>query len=235
MADLNILLDHQKPRLAIQASGGSPGATLAGTLQTATHGGEFNWPLLIDRVKAIHLVGPGGEEWWIEGRESIADFAALSTVYPNIDAEHFIAGDWTHSECGETYTPQDVLRAVTVSMGTMGVIYSVVLEVVPAYGIQQKVKRIESWTELLEKAGVTVAQLQRRNEAANRRLLDFLLDGERNGTGIPRAENIYVDLAINPITKKCWILNRRVTPRLPRESKDLDLSMGTYEKSFSRS
>lgn len=234
MADLNILLDHQKPRLSIQASGGSPGATLAGTLQTATHGGEFNWPLLIDRVKAIHLVGPGGEEWWIEGSESTADFAALSAVYPKIDAEHFIAGDWTHSECGEMYTPQDVLRAVTVSMGTMGVIYSVVLEVVPAYGIQQKIKRIESWTQLLEMAGVTVAQLQGRNEAANRRLLDFLLDGERNGTGIPRAENIYVDLAINPITQKCWILNRRVTPRLPRESKDLDLSMGTYEKSFSR-
>src|SRR5262249_44833238 len=59
IADLDQLLDHQKPRLAILASGGSPGATLAGTLATATHGGEFSWPLLVDMVRAVHLVGPG--------------------------------------------------------------------------------------------------------------------------------------------------------------------------------
>lgn len=104
ISNLNVLLDHQRPRLAIQASGGSPGATLAGTISTATHGGEFRWPLLVDRVKAIHLVGPGGEEWWIEGDESIADLAALTAVYPNIDAAHFIAGDWSHTECGQTFT-----------------------------------------------------------------------------------------------------------------------------------
>lgn len=235
MADLYILLDHQKPRLAIQATGGSRGATLAGTLSTATHGGEFNFPLLIDRVKAIHMVGPGGEEWWIEGSEAIADFAALSAVYPNIDAGHFIAGDWTHVECGETYTAQDVLRAVTVSMGTIGVIYSVVLEVVPAYGIQQRAKRIGNWSGiLLPAADVTEAQLRGRDAAANRRLLEYILDGDRNGSGIPRAENIYVDLALNPITREAWVTNRRVTPRIPRESKELDMSMGTYEKSFSR-
>jgi hypothetical protein len=48
MADLDQLLDHQSPRLAFQASGGSVGATLAGALSTATHGGEFRWPLLVD-------------------------------------------------------------------------------------------------------------------------------------------------------------------------------------------
>ena len=234
ISDLNTLLDHQKPRLAIQASGGSPGATLAGTLSTATHGGEFYWPLLVDRVKALHLVGPGGVEWWIEGSESIADLAALSAVYPNIDSEHFIAGDWTFSECLEDYTAQDVLRAVTVSMGTMGVIYSVVLEVVPAYGIQQRVKRIGHWLDLLRLAEVTGAQLRSRNEAANQRLLTFILDGARNGTGISIKENVYVDLALNPITHECWIINRRVTNSLPRESKDLDLSIGRYEKSFRR-
>jgi hypothetical protein len=235
MSDLYMLLDHQKPRLAIQATGGSRGATLAGTLSTATHGGEFKFPLLIDRVKAIHLVGPGGKEWWIEGSESIADFAALSAAYHNIDAAHFVAGGWTHSDCGETYTPQDVLRAVTVSMGTMGVIYSVVLEVVPAFGIQQKVKRVGNWRgDLLPAADVTEAQLRARDPAANRRVLDFILDGALNGTGIPREENIYIDLALNPITLESWVSNRRLTPRIPRESKELDMSMGRYQESFSR-
>ncbi|NHZ83261.1 hypothetical protein F2P44_28900 [Massilia sp. CCM 8695] len=234
MSDLNLLLDHQKPRLAIQASGGSPGATLAGTLSTATHGGEFKWPLLMDRVKAIHLVGPGGVEWWIEGSETIAEQSALAAVYPNIDSAHFIAGAWTHSECGQTYIAEDVLRAVTVSMGTMGVIYSVVLEVVPAYAIQQKVKRIDTWHQLLNAAQVKDGQLRARNGAANRRLLDFLLDGARNGTGIARRENVYVDLALNPITQQCWIINRRVIAGLPREPNELNVSIGQYEKSFRR-
>src|SRR5579864_1021473 len=139
MADLDQLLDHQSPRLAIQASGGSPGATLAGTLSTATHGGEFQWPLLVDRVRAIHLVGPGGEEWWIEGDTTIANHRRLRRIYRNIDREHFIARHWHH----DGLTAQDVLNAVIVSMGTMGVIYSVVLEVVPQYGIQQIVTSIE--------------------------------------------------------------------------------------------
>ena len=90
MADLQQLLDHQLPRMAIQASGGSPGATLAGTLSTATHGGEWQWPLLVDRVKAVHLVAPGGVEWWIEGDEPIADpaHAADALPEPGPDARH---------------------------------------------------------------------------------------------------------------------------------------------------
>jgi len=56
MADLQQLLDHQKPRLAVQATGGNPLSTLAESLSTATHGGEFQWPLLIDRVRVADLL-----------------------------------------------------------------------------------------------------------------------------------------------------------------------------------
>lgn len=235
MENLYTLLDHQKPRLAVQATGGSRGATLAGTISTATHGGEFDFSLLIDTVKAIHLIGPGGEEWWIEGNDLMTDFESLSSIYPNIDADHYIAGDWTYTECGEIFVPQDVLRAVAVSMGTMGIIYSIILEVYPAFGLQQKVKRIGNWTDdLLPLAGVTEAQLQERDEGANRRLLDFMLNGEINGTGIPREENMYVDLALNPITGGAWVANRRVIPSIPRSSNDLDMSIDKYIKSFSR-
>jgi FAD/FMN-containing dehydrogenase len=75
--DLYQLLDHQKPRLALGSSGGSPGATLAGAISTGTHGGEFSTPLLVDTVRAIHLVGPGGVQWWIEGSSPIANPQAL--------------------------------------------------------------------------------------------------------------------------------------------------------------
>jgi hypothetical protein len=59
MEDLNQLLDHQSPRLALQASGGSVGATLAGVMASATHGAEFQWPLLIGQVRDSF----GGAGW----------------------------------------------------------------------------------------------------------------------------------------------------------------------------
>lgn len=231
IANLNIVLDHQNPRLAIQASGGSPGATLAGTLATATHGGEFKWPLLVDMVKAIHLVGPGGEEWWIEGEESIADLEALQQFYPSIDSEHFIAGDWSG-----ILTAADVLNAVIVSLGAMGVIYSVVLEVVEQYGLEQKTvaiivdpeEEIDSWEQLLKLAQTDGDELRQGNVDANHRMLNVLLDGEVNGTGIPLEDNVYVDLAINPINRACWVVNRRVTTHLPDDANPLPVDFDTY-------
>lgn len=238
MADLDQLLDHQSPRLAIQATGGSVGATLAGALSTATHGGEFRWPLLVDRVRAIHLVGPGGEEWWIEGRTSIADLRRLRKIYPNIDKQHFIAG---RRRLGGI-AAQDVLNAVIVSMGTMGVFYSVVLEVVPQFGIQQIVTSLEQtqtqeatgWSALLKKAGTSEAKLRKGDAAANDAVLSFLLDGQRNGTGIPCEENVFCDLAINPINQDCWITNRRVTPGIPVDSNSPDLGLGDYLGALSK-
>jgi hypothetical protein len=233
MADLDQLLDHQKPRLAVRSSGGSPGATLAGTLSTATHGGEFQWPLLVDTVRAIHLVGPTGEQWWIEGAKSIADPALLNQVYPELDAQHFIGGAWNGIP---GLTAQDVLAAVIVSMGTMGVIYSVVLEVVPQYGLQQKVKAT-TWGQILAATGISNIQtaLQGYDPNANQAVLDVLLDGTLNGTGIPRKQNVYADLAINPYTQECWITNRQVTPALPLNPNSIPAGYTDYLSAIMKS
>lgn len=225
ITNLNTVLDHQKPRLAIQASGGSPGATLAGTLATATHGGEFRWPLLVDMVRAIHLVGPGGEEWWIEGDESIAELRALQRIYPNIDTEHFIAGDWRGPH---NLTPSDVLNSTTVSLGALGVVYSMVIEVVEQYGLEQRTVSINSWSQLLTLADTTENQLRRGDIDANNRMLNVLLDGRINGSGISLEDNVYVDLAINPINRACWVVNRRTTPSLPEDVNPLPVDIDTY-------
>lgn len=222
---LNTLLDHQKPRLAIQASGGSPGATLAGTLATATHGGEFRWPLLVDMVRAIHLVGPGGEEWWIEGKEAIADFEAIQGLYPRIDPEHFIAGAWSGLD---DLLAADVLNAVIVSLGTMGVVYSVILEVVDQYGIEQRTVAIDSWQALLQLAQTSEDELREDNVAANQRVLDLLIDGRANGSGVDKDDNVYIDLAINPINRACWVINRRITDRLPTDPNPLAVGFDSY-------
>ena len=223
MADLSQLLDHQSPRLAIQASGGSVGASLAGALSTATHGAEFQWRLLVDRVRAIHLVGPGGQEWWIEGATSVADFSRLHQIYPSIDSKHFIAGGFL---LGDRIVPLDVLNAVIVSMGTMGVFYSVVIEVVPQFGVQQISTMLEQdaktgttgWSTLLKNVGISEADLRTGSASANIGVLNFLLDGLKNGTGIGLRENVFCDLAINPFNLDCWITNRRVTTEIPIDS-----------------
>ncbi len=227
VADLQLLLDHQFPRLAMHATGGSPGATLAGTLSTATHGGEFrdDWPLLVDCVRAIHLIGPGGTEWWIEGDIPVADPGKLAARYPKVQ---FIGGTaWTGIP---GLTPQDVLNAVTVSMGTMGVIYSVVLSVVRQFGLRQIVHPT-NWNDLVKNAGATISDLQKGLATANTAIHDFLIDGSKNGTGIDKTQNVYVDLAINPLNEDCWILNRMQTP-IPDDENDPPASIGDYMNAF---
>jgi hypothetical protein len=219
MADLQQLLDHQYPRLAIRASTAGPSdATLAGLVSTATHGSEFRWSLPADAVQAIHLVGPGGEQWWIEGDVRVADQKKLVQRYPAIDQAHFIGKGWNGIP---GLTSQDVLDAVTVSMGTMGVIYSVVLEVVQQFGLRQVVQPT-TWPDLLARANVTTADLSAGNSVANQAVLNVLLDGSLNGTGIAynaqKKDNVFANLRINPFNLDCWMINREVTPDLPGDA-----------------
>jgi hypothetical protein len=229
MSDLQHLLDHQHPRLALQATGGSPGATLAGALSTATHGGEFNVPLLVDQVRAVHLVGPGGEQWWIEGDVPVADQAKLQKRYHKIDPAHFIGGSWSGIP---GLTAQDVLKAVVVSMGTMGVIYSMVLAVKPQFGVRQVVHPT-SWLDVLTAAKVTENDLRAGNTAANQAVLNVLMDGTLNGSGIAAKNNIYIDLAMNPINLDCWVVNREIT-HIPDDANNPSVGIGDFTTALSR-
>ncbi len=235
MDDLQTLLDMQSPRLQLGASGGNPGATLAGTLSTATHGAEFNQTLLIDRVRAIHLVGPGGQQWWIEGDKPVASPHKLRAKYPGI---RVIAG----SQVVGGLSAQDWLNAAVVSMGTLGVIYSVVIEVPTLQGFEQ-VTNQTTWSNLLNHVGAAMAPQQTadgvknilRNpsdpqfESANTLIAQAVTGqvpfaGVFNGGIIGAAENFYADLAFNPNPtvnrnrdapqddRDIWIVNRRDQP-----------------------
>jgi hypothetical protein len=235
MDELGALLDCQSPRLQLGASGGNPGATLGGTISTATHGAEFKDPLLINRVLAVHLVGPGGQQWWIEGATSVADRHKLAAKYPGI---RIIGGN--HKSQG--LAPQDWLNAVVVSMGCIGVIYSVVLDV-PALGGNQQVTMQGSWLQFLGVVGATlpgapsaagvIAILRNPADpnfkAANHAIAAALradppFVGKFNGQTIGANQNVYADLAFNPnpiVQRKrergvddrdIWIVNRQVVP-----------------------
>jgi hypothetical protein len=231
IAELGELLAHQSPRLSLQAISGSPGATLAGALATATHGAEFNWPLLIDAVKAVHLVGPGGIQWWIEGDEPIADPAKLQAAYPGLTANRIIRGN---APVGSV-VPQDWLGAAVVSLGCLGVVYSVVLEAVPLFGVREVVVQ-KTWQNLgflgSIYAGKNLPNLLRdpaTSKDVSGRIVTLMRAGNLSGTGIPAADsqgnkvNQYADLAINPIPRAdgdfdCWVANREVTAQLPLDN-----------------
>ncbi len=228
ISELGTLLAHQSPRLSLQSVSGSPGATLAGALATATHGAEFTTPLLIDTVKAIHLVGPGGIQWWIEGDEAIADPQKLRQVYPGIEPVRIVQG---RSPIGGV-VPQDWLGAAVVNLGCLGVIYSVVLEVVPLFGVREVVVQ-KTWRELqlgIRFAGQDIQALLRDPATAkivSSRITKLMQAGNLSGTRIPQVDpstgnlvNYYADLAINPVPRRdgdfdCWIANREATQQLP--------------------
>jgi hypothetical protein len=235
MAELAALLEAQNPPLQVQATGGNPGATLAGSLSTATHGAEFKTPLLIDRVKAIHLVGPGGQQWWIEGNDSIANPAKLHRVYPGLDAAHIITG----TRPVDGLLPQDWLNAVVVSMGCIGVIYSVVLEVFPLSGVQE-VTAQTTWLQFLQVvrslnpslSSLTPQQLMGvlrdssspLSSTVNTTIAQAITGGNFSNGLITANDNIYADLAFNPNAAPrgsastppgdwdCWVVNRRTVP-----------------------
>jgi len=123
--DLNCRLHERNTKLAMPTLGGSNGQSLAGVLSTATHGGDVNLPPIQDAVKAIHLVGPGGLEWWIErsGDRSITNPARMEELREADKLCHDLSLEYD----------DELFAAVLVSMGRMGVIYSLVIEAESAF------------------------------------------------------------------------------------------------------
>jgi hypothetical protein len=118
VATLNLQLAARN--LAMPTLGGSNGQSIVGALTTSTHGGDFAEPPFCDLIHAVHLVGPGGQEFWIERESaSITTSNRLGHVLP----------------CPDTLIVRDdeLFDAVAVSLGRFGIIYSVILEAVPAF------------------------------------------------------------------------------------------------------
>ena len=108
-------------RWALPTMGGASGQTLAGALSTGTHGGDHHLPPMADFVEAIHLVGPGGRQWWIERDRGFTDPVQLGRLLPDV----------------ERHACTELFDAVLVSLGRMGVIYSLVIRVVEQFWLEQ--------------------------------------------------------------------------------------------------
>ena len=102
--------------------GGYMGQSLAGAIATSTHGTDFEIASLASMVQAIHLVGPGAEEYWLERpRTPVTTDRSLRENLP----------DWSNviNVIGEDAP----FLAAVVSVGRCGVVYSYIIEVEPAF------------------------------------------------------------------------------------------------------
>ncbi|HEV2424195.1 MAG TPA: DUF5050 domain-containing protein [Terriglobia bacterium] len=129
----------------VKTLGGSGGQAIAGVVTTSTHGGDDHdarGPIrpIPDMVQGIRLAGAGGVEYFIQrgGNRAIVDPAVLAQLDP------CLAGP------GRIITRDDVFNAAVVSMGRMGLIYSLVLEVEPQYFLKEVVTK-ERWKQVIPK------------------------------------------------------------------------------------
>ncbi len=113
--------------LALETMPATTGQTLAGAISTGSHGGDVHQAPLADSVLAVHLVGAGGTQYWIEPSAGITNPALLRNV---VDF-----GTTTGIEDRNIIYDDALFNAVIVSLGCMGIIYGLVLRVREQYNL----------------------------------------------------------------------------------------------------
>jgi FAD/FMN-containing dehydrogenase len=166
---------------ALKTLGGSGGQSITGAVSTSTHGGDDLDTLnggtikpLPDMVQGIHLVAPGGAEFFIQrgGAKAIVDVALLGQSMPCVASP------------GQIISDDDAFNAAVVAVGRMGIIYSVVLEVREQYVLLEN-NRTDTWSNVSSlvllgqssASGTTIADMR----AANRFLQVIILPYANSG------------------------------------------------------
>ncbi len=125
----NRLLDDMG--LALINMGAVDFQTLSGALMTGTHGTGIDKPAFPDMVRALRLVGQGSELIQIEPADGITDPIHHAQQHPKI---RLIQND-------------DTFYSAVLSFGAMGIVYQLVLEVIPSFWINER-RYLENWSEL---------------------------------------------------------------------------------------
>jgi hypothetical protein len=183
LADLSTMT----PALAVPAMGALSRQSIAGALATGTHGAEVDRQPLADAIRAVHLVGPGGQEWWLERSNGWSIPGTLETVVP----------EW----CPDTRVERDddLFYSAITAVGRLGVVYAVVLEVELDYWLLEQRRPLgESWPAIAAE------------------LMTSIVAGYSSPTGIftTRGDVNFLQLALNVNDPTlCFTMQRnRITP-----------------------
>ncbi|HSU41459.1 MAG TPA: hypothetical protein VLJ38_17900 [Polyangiaceae bacterium] len=113
--------------LALQTSGAADGQRVAGALATGTHGAALQVGALHDTVLGLYLVVAPNQAVFVQSGS--AQFAS-SEIAPWLEEQ---TGIPTRHEADDT-----LFRAALVALGSLGVVFGVVLEATPLYRLKFK-------------------------------------------------------------------------------------------------
>lgn len=118
--------------LAFTNLGGYDGQTLIGAISTSTHGSGVGIPPLCDGVRSLDLITTAGQYYRIEPTRGLTDPEKFQHRYGA--TRKLVQSDaWFWS--------------AVVSLGCMGVIHSVVMQVSPAYRLQER-RSMRCWSDV---------------------------------------------------------------------------------------
>ncbi len=117
--------------LALPNMGGYDAQTIIGAIATSTHGSGMSLGPISDAVRAIEIIARGGQFFRIEPANGLTDPVKYANHYPNRTLKQ--DDDW--------------FQSVVVSMGCMGVIYALTLEVDDRYWLREN-RLMSTWTDV---------------------------------------------------------------------------------------
>lgn len=182
--DLNAWLDTKC--LALTNLGGYDGQTITGVAMTATHGSGVGYGPIVSQIASLQLVTTGGAVRQIEPTRGITDPARFPG---HLEEDPSVPVTLVQDD--------DEFNAVSVSMGSMGVVTAVVLETVDKFWLREQ-RTLHYWAELARPGGY----------------LDTLVH-RPGGAGFPDHVEVYVNPYPDPRGRHLCLLTRRY--RLPRE------------------
>ncbi len=137
--DLNYYLDENG--LGLFNMGGYDGQTIAGVMMTATHGSGRDYGPIADQVLSMQVVGEGGVMYQVEPVNGITDPAKFPGT---LEEDSTIPVQLIQDD--------DVFNAMRVSIGSMGVVYSVTLQTDEKFWLKE-VRFKTTWSELKKEGG----------------------------------------------------------------------------------
>jgi FAD/FMN-containing dehydrogenase len=131
LRELNAALDRMG--LALSNMGGYDEQTVAGVMGTSTHGSGLRFGPIASFVRSIDIVASGATLYRIEPAHGITDAERYAAGY----ADRRLVQD------------DDWFQSVAVSMGCLGVIWAVIIEVEPAYWLKE-IRTLSTWSQVRE-------------------------------------------------------------------------------------
>lgn len=122
--------------LGLPNVGGWDGQTLAGVMMTATHGSGLDYKPMESFIVSMQIVVDGGRVLQVEPTNGITDPAKFVNHVPEDSSVPM-----------ELIQDDDTFNAMKVSLGSMGIVYSLTVEAVDFFWVKER-REIKNWSEI---------------------------------------------------------------------------------------